>query len=141
MATKYTCPSCGSDEILIDAYVYANDPEDGRTAHLYDNWACSNCGYDGNSFNETEVPDETPPKTDAAIAHNYLVVIGRMHGDDEDTIRLYGDSTREQAMELFIEDMCEENHMTKEEHEAEASKGRGVYINHVLASQSPIADI
>lgn len=73
--------------------------------------------------------------------HNYIVVIGRMHGDDEDTMLLYGDSTREQAVELFIEDMCEANHMTKDEHEAEVSKGYGVYINHVLASQSPITDI
>lgn len=72
-----------------------------------------------------------------AIHHNYIVVIGRAHGDDEDHARNYGDMTIVQARQAFINDVRADGGIP----EVDVVKGyeyTNVYITHVLTSQSPI---
>lgn len=60
-----------------------------------------------------------------------LAVLGRIDGDDEDTVTLYHDLTAEAAQAAFIEDM-----------HAEAADNQkpcnAVYVNYVLTSATPI---
>lgn len=55
----YTCPDCGSDKVMHDAYVMMNDEDDVRT---FDNKVCDDCSAAFNQAVETEVdvPDELP---------------------------------------------------------------------------------
>lgn len=56
------CQYCGSANVLIDAFVHANDPDDVRT---FDNMVCENCGEDSNNITiEVEVPDDFDIYTD-----------------------------------------------------------------------------
>lgn len=71
--------------------------------------------------------------------HNYLAVIGRVVGDDEDTVLLYMNKTRAEAIEAFQEDMTEDltdQQITDNEHETGA--WGGVFVNYVLVSDNPI---
>ena len=49
------CPHCDSTNVYIDACVGANDQSD---VQLYDDWSCSDCGYDGHMFEEREVSED-----------------------------------------------------------------------------------
>ncbi len=40
MKTVYVCTACGSANVLTDAFVHANDPDDVRT---YDDQYCEHC--------------------------------------------------------------------------------------------------
>lgn len=62
-----------------------------------------------------------------AIYHNYIAVIGRVHGHDEDSVELYEQCTIEKAHEYFRHDMLEDGMDTRE-----------LYINYVLTSSAPI---
>lgn len=62
------------------------------------------------------------------IVHNYLTVVGRASGDDEDTAEQYEHMTVEQARNAFI-DFIQEN---------DVDEDVDVFINFVLVSQSPI---
>ena len=68
---------------------------------------------------------------------NFIVVIGRAHGDDEDHARSYGAMTIPQARQRFINEVrrdvgiCEEDVVKEYEH-------ANVYITHVLTSSTPI---
>lgn len=55
----YTCPECGSENVMHDAYVMMNDEDDVRT---FDNKVCDDCSAAFNQAVETEVdvPDELP---------------------------------------------------------------------------------
>jgi hypothetical protein len=55
----YTCPECGSDQMMHDAYVMMNDEDDVR---IFDNKVCDTCGRDTNAAIEVEidVPDDLP---------------------------------------------------------------------------------
>lgn len=75
------------------------------------------------------------------IFHNYIAVIGRMCGDDEDTCLLFECVTREGAINAFTEHMRLLDNMTAEELELAEANGEGVFINHVLASVSPIEEV
>ncbi len=48
------CTHCGSANVLVDAFVHANDPNDVRT---FDDCYCENCESSCNT-QEVEVPDD-----------------------------------------------------------------------------------
>ena len=78
-----------------------------------------------------------------AIFHNYVAVVGRIPYDDDDSCMLYEQLTEEQARIEFAKQMFEERYGEKAEEEQKAAIAQhggdlGVYIIHVLASQSPI---
>ena len=81
---------------------------------------------------------EQPERTKTvATYYNYIVIIGRMHGDDEDHARDYQHATVENARQAFI------NEVRADEQVPEADVVAGyeytnVYIRHVLTSESPI---
>lgn len=53
---KWCCVNCGSTNVMRDAYVAVNDPEDVRT---FDATVCEDCGYDGNDgIEEREVEED-----------------------------------------------------------------------------------
>lgn len=55
MKTEYRCPYCNSANVLQDAYVAMNDPDDVR---VFDNKVCDDCGKDFNEAVEVQVEDE-----------------------------------------------------------------------------------
>lgn len=59
----------------------------------------------------------------------YLAVIGRVHGDDEDSVELYEHMTADDAKQAFHEDMQARQGVPSDD---------VVYINYVLASDAPI---
>jgi hypothetical protein len=52
--TIQVCTTCGSGNVLTDAFVHANDPDDVRT---FDDQYCENCGGSCKT-QEVEVPDD-----------------------------------------------------------------------------------
>jgi hypothetical protein len=64
-------------------------------------------------------------------AQPYLAVLGRMDGDDEDSVELYHDLTAAEANTAFIEDL-------RKEAADNQQKPRDIYVNYVLTSASPI---
>jgi hypothetical protein len=69
--------------------------------------------------------------------HNYIVIIGRMSGDDADHAREYQHTTVAAARQLFINDVRGEERISEADIEADYEYTQ-VYINHVLTSESPI---
>ncbi|VTU31994.1 restriction alleviation protein, Lar family [Variovorax sp. PBS-H4] len=57
LKTIYTCPHCGSEDLLADAYVHLNDEDDVRT---FDDITCESCGAKGIDPN-TERVEAGPP--------------------------------------------------------------------------------
>lgn len=57
MKTITVCPRCGCADVLQDAYVRVNDPDNVST---FDQLLCGNdeCGYDGSQFKQVEVADD-----------------------------------------------------------------------------------
>lgn len=51
--TRYTCPTCGGDRIVQDAYLWLNTDE----TTTYDAVLCDDCGVEITPV-ETEVSDE-----------------------------------------------------------------------------------
>ncbi len=81
-----------------------------------------------------------------AVYHNYIAVIGRIPHDDDDSCLLFQQMTEEQARIEFAKQMFEErfgsNAEQAQKDEIERVGGDlGVYITHVLASQSPIEQL
>lgn len=71
------------------------------------------------------------------IEHNHIVIVGRMHGDDEDHARDYQHATIAQARQAFINEVRADERI----HEEDVVAGyefTEVYINLVLTSESPI---
>ena len=54
MKTIHVCTHCGSANVLMDAFVHANDPEDVRT---FDDQYCEKCESSCKT-KEVEVPDD-----------------------------------------------------------------------------------
>jgi transcription elongation factor Elf1 len=52
--TIQVCTTCGSGNVLTDAFVHANDPDDVRT---FDDQYCENCECSCKT-QEVEVPDD-----------------------------------------------------------------------------------
>ena len=81
-----------------------------------------------------------------AIYHNYIAVVGRIPHDDDDSCRLFEQLTEEQARIEFAKQMFEERFGDAAEQAQKDEIGNiggdlGVYITHVLASQSPIEQL
>ena len=81
-----------------------------------------------------------------AVYHNYIAVVGRIPHDDDDSCLLFEQLTEEQARIEFAKQMFEErfgaNAEQAQKDEIERVGGDlGVYITHVLASQSPIEQL
>ena len=74
--------------------------------------------------------------------HNYVAVIGRMCGDDEDTCLMFECVTYDGAIQAFTDAMWAYERMAPDElaeaKELAEANGEGVYINHVLTSTAPI---
>ena len=75
---------------------------------------------------------------------NYLVV-GRMCGDDEDTVIVYHAASREDAVGLYLDDMWEvelSSYTDPDERQGLREKaeaiGEGYFVNHVFESETPI---
>lgn len=69
--------------------------------------------------------------------HNYIVIIGRAHGDDEDHARNYGDMPIVEARQAFINDVRRDEGIPEDDIVA-GYEYTNVYITQVLTSQSPI---
>lgn len=54
----YSCPECGSSNVMYDAYVMMNDDEDVRT---FDDKVCDDCSAHFDTAVETEVDDMLLP--------------------------------------------------------------------------------
>lgn len=80
------------------------------------------------------------------IYRNYWLVVGRVLGDDEDTVMKFENCTREQVVESFKESMWEMefdyiDSVERAEARAQAELlGAEVFINGVFASDSPIEE-
>lgn len=48
---EYRCRSCGSNDVLQDAYVHMNTGE----VSTYDHIVCNTCGYDSYAADEVEI--------------------------------------------------------------------------------------
>lgn len=73
--------------------------------------------------------------------HNYIAIIGRMHGDDEDQdqVRMYVHMTVVDARQLFINELRRDEQVPEADVVAEYEY-TNVYITHVLTSVSPIEE-
>lgn len=76
----------------------------------------------------------------------YYAITGRINGDDEDTLHIYGPCAKSEAVAAFKEDLIEESHCSREtlqeiakDIHGDSSKFPG-YINSVVQSDSPIKD-
>jgi hypothetical protein len=69
----------------------------------------------------------------------FYAVVGRIPGDDEDSVYLFqGDSmTPEELTSIFAEKIYYSNNRT-DQNEIYNSWGTEVFINHILSSESPI---
>ncbi len=76
----------------------------------------------------------------------YFAVIGRMCGDDEDSVEIMTVPDEAAAKEEFKRRMWEYTGIDDPEELAEAQEnaeanGEGVFINHILTSNAPIVDV
>lgn len=83
-----------------------------------------------------------------AVYHNYIAVIGRIPFDDDDSCMIFEQKTEEEARKAFAFEMfrsravSDEQALENQQAEIKSIGGDlGVYITHVLASQSPIEQL
>jgi hypothetical protein len=69
--------------------------------------------------------------------HNYIMIIGRLNGDDEDHPRDYQHTTVADARQAFINELRRDEQVPEADVIAEYEY-TNVYITHVLTSASPI---
>ena len=74
MKTIYFCLQCNCVNLMRDAYVSVNDPED---VHTFDDVCCPNCGYDGHTYGAVEVSD------DFVIDHDFMAPELRANAREE----------------------------------------------------------
>lgn len=72
--------------------------------------------------------------------HNYIAVIGRIPGDDEDTLLTFEHTTVEDAKANFADAMWDMDDKTYRE-TVFAEHGTDIFINHILVSESPMEEI
>lgn len=77
------------------------------------------------------------PEGQLSTYHNYIVIIGRAHGDDEDHARAYEHMTEVDARQAFINDVRHDDGIPEVDVVA-GYEYTNVYIRHVLTSESPI---
>lgn len=71
--------------------------------------------------------------------HNYIAVIGRRHGDDEDSCLMYEQTTIDAAQERFCNDMRDSGDSTGGPSGTEDTASL-VYVTRVLTSTAPMVD-
>lgn len=71
------------------------------------------------------------------MKHNHLAVIGRLHGDDEGTIRLYAGVTESEARQRFGNDLRRDAG-ARETDVINEYEFTNVYIDAVLTTQTPM---
>lgn len=71
----------------------------------------------------------------------FMAVIGRMHGDPEDTVRMYETDDVAMAAALFKQDIQARDNVSDEELAIAESNGDGIYVNAVLCSAAPIEQV
>ena len=81
-----------------------------------------------------------------AIYHNYIAVIGRIPHDDDDSCLLFQQTTEENARIEFAKQMFEERfgdnaEQARQDEIKNIGGDLGVFITHVLASESPIEQL
>lgn len=69
------------------------------------------------------------------IYHNYLAVIGRVHGNNEDDVLLYQHRTIEEAREQFKAD---QRGTRADGSCADPIPDDMIYVSYILSSESPI---
>ena len=70
---------------------------------------------------------------------NFYAVIGRICGDDEDTVLTLRADSKEEAINQFRHWMWEQDGSSQEDRDKLEASDQGVFVNHVLVSSSPIA--
>ena len=57
---KVVCPTCGSDDVTRDGILSWDIPtQEWVVVGEYDDMTCNECGYEGHSFDEKTVEEET----------------------------------------------------------------------------------
>lgn len=74
----------------------------------------------------------------ANTRYEFLIVVGRMCGDDEDHARRYENMTRSEVVAKFVADVYEEEGYTLDDINRAEANGMGVFVNQVFASTAPI---
>ena len=69
--------------------------------------------------------------------NNYTVIVGRMHGDDEATMRSYEHLTQSQAMQEFTNELRRDAGVFEYEVVAEY-EWANVYVDFIFHSDTPI---
>jgi hypothetical protein len=77
----------------------------------------------------------------------YYAITGRIHGDDEDVLYVYGPCSKEEALGAFRADMRETSGLKEEDLRRLAKEISGDpeyfpgYINSIVESESAITDV
>lgn len=85
--TLYSCPECGSDAVMYDAYVMMNDEGDVRT---FDAKVCDDCGTHFNTAVETEVDE---PEATTEVRKQCTMNCGPALGDTRSDAQRKADCT------------------------------------------------
>lgn len=91
----------------------------------------------------TKLSERLVAAPDAAMSKlKWYAVTGRLPGDDEDTLCVFNVATRQEALKAF-EDAMYENEVDPEatRKSVSAQHGQYVFVNSIVSSDSPIADI
>lgn len=79
-----------------------------------------------------------PPSTSNMKKYPYIVVIGRIPEDDEDSVYMYTNLTEEEAREEFVKSIYADGPHEETPESVEEQWGVSCYINCILASESEI---
>lgn len=128
---EYRCPSCGSNEVLQDAFVDMNTEE----VSTFDDKTCNQCGKHFHTAAEVEidVPDEE--------VLEFYAVSGRICGDDEDTTLVIKAASRQAALDEYTETMWSLDGTPQADRELLEANGEGVFINSVVKSKTAIVEV
>ena len=85
--TLYSCPECGSNNVMYDAYVMMNDEDDVRT---FDDKVCDDCSAHFNTAVETEVDE---PEATTEVRKQCTMNCGPALGDTRSDAQRKADCT------------------------------------------------
>lgn len=85
--TLYTCPECGSENVMHDAYVMMNDEDDVR---IFDDKVCDDCSAHFNTAVETEVDE---PEATTEVHKQCTMNCGPALGDTRSDAQRKADCT------------------------------------------------
>lgn len=72
---------------------------------------------------------------------NFYAVVGRICGDDEDSILTLCADSKEEAINQFRHWMWEQDGSSQEDRDLLEANGEGVFVNQILVSASPITSL